>query len=113
MFGRPTYKLVPLQGDINVQNFWRAAANLRRLSQIHVAACGADANHDRADRRGHTPASLVKTLYFAADKGFKVGELAVVIEHRRTGAFDMRTGNGFSNGHSERKRPRHHGRAPS
>jgi hypothetical protein len=43
----------------NVPRF-SAAANLRRLSRIHVAACGADANRDRPYRRGHTPASLVK-----------------------------------------------------
>jgi hypothetical protein len=51
-----------MQGDINVQKFWRAAANLRRVSRINVAARGRDADHDRADRCGHTPASLVKTL---------------------------------------------------
>jgi hypothetical protein len=44
-------------GNFNVQKLWRAAT--KRLSRIHVAACGADADHDRADRRGDTPASLV------------------------------------------------------
>ena len=62
MFGWPHADWCHCRGDINVQKFWRAAANLRRLSRINVAARGRDADHDRADRRGHASASLVKMV---------------------------------------------------